>query len=65
MSVSSAKADDLRVKTVEEIDLDLNIGEGTRKEMERKLVRKVDLRMMPLMMFICWSFCYLSRLGPS
>lgn len=53
MSVSSTKGEDLRVKTVEEIGMDLHVDAGTRKEMEKKLVRKIDLRMMPLMMLIC------------
>ena len=41
------------MKTVEEIGVDLNIGSGDRKDIERKLLRKIDLRMMPLMMLIC------------
>jgi hypothetical protein len=55
MSISSAKADDVHVKTVEEIGLDLNITDGERRQAEKKLVRRIDLRMMPLMMLICTS----------
>lgn len=48
------------VKTIEDLDVELDIGEGERKELEKKLLRKIDLRLMPLMMLI-YVLNYLDR----
>lgn len=43
----------LHLQTVDaDVDLNEMFGEG-RKKKEKALVRKVDMRMMPLMMLIC------------
>ena len=55
-SINEAMADQkapVHLKTVDaDVDLNLIYGED-RKEKEAALVRKVDMRMMPLMMLIC------------
>lgn len=48
------------VKTIEDLDVEIDIGEGERKELEKKLLRKIDLRLMPLMMLI-YVLNYLDR----
>lgn len=48
------------VKTVEDLDIEIDIGEADRKQLEKKLLRKIDLRLMPLMMVI-YVLNYLDR----
>jgi MFS family permease len=48
------------VKTVENIEIDLDIGEGPRGPIEKKLLRKIDTRLMPLLMLI-YVLNYLDR----
>jgi MFS family permease len=48
------------VKTIEDIELDVDIGEGPRGPLEKKLLRKIDTRLMPLLMLI-YVLNYLDR----
>lgn len=48
------------VKTIEDLDVDIDIGEGPRGPLEKKLLRKIDMRLMPLLMLI-YVLNYLDR----
>ncbi|KAK4569459.1 hypothetical protein LTR86_003222 [Recurvomyces mirabilis] len=61
-SIKSAHAD-IKVDAKEFVDVDpavYDIGHGDRETLEKKLLRKIDLRMMPLMMLI-YVLNYLDR----
>ena len=66
-SINEAVADHkapLHLQTVDaDVDLDLMYGED-RKAKEKALVRKVDMRMMPLMMLICKPAHYIQIIAP-
>ncbi|EMC96903.1 hypothetical protein BAUCODRAFT_68817 [Baudoinia panamericana UAMH 10762] len=57
---SSIKDYDLQVKTVEALEVGLDIGDGSREDLEKKLLRKIDIRLMPMMMLI-YVLNYLDR----
>jgi hypothetical protein len=62
MSSIKSGVDKIRVDALETVDVDpavYNIGDGDRKDLEKQLLRKIDIRMMPLMMLIC-MLCPLS-----
>jgi hypothetical protein len=60
MSDTDANYKTTDIKTIEDIEIDVDIGEGPRGPLEKKLLRKIDTRLMPLLMLI-YVLNYLDR----
>ncbi len=50
------KEQKIELETISKIQEEVLLNIGDRNAAEKKLLRKIDMRLMPMMMFICKSY---------